>query len=330
MVTHTNIQYLFAAISLANIRSYLLERGWSIESSGHSDRVLFRQSSGEGEQPSELWMFSTNEHPRFRGRVPNIIFSLSVLEDRPALDIANEMFASKEPEQKPEAPAAATATVATAARPVQRMTLKNVRSAPMRVIHGPTGQALTIRAGDVVELLCDTADSPPLDLEVSEDAIRVRASQGANLKILQGVAHPRLGAQWSAAQIVGEQLQRLVEQTERIDIAKTQNDLRTAVSRVDFELDPIGNVDSGVQNAIRRQAAVLTVALVNQLPKTTATKQAVWDACAKLLYPVHLRLELSQSAIDDLFSLAASDEELGPKKTLEWLKTHTVSVLDHA
>lgn len=323
---HSNIQYLFSAISASNIRSYLLQQGWKAGGETQPDKLQFRLAGENGEEASELWTWAASDHPKFRNRVPNIVFSLSVLEDRPALEIANEMFESREPEPRVE-----PAPVAVASKPhstAQRVTLHNGRKNSCLLVNGSSGKSFSLRVSEVVELVYDCPLHSPLDIETSEDAITVQPAKDATLRILQGVAHPRLGAHWSAAQIVGEQLHRLAEQMEGIDLAKTNADLKPTITRIEFELDPIGTVDSGVQNALRRQAAVLTVALANRLSKTTATKQAVWDACAKLLYPVQLRMELSATSIDELFSLAASDDELGPKKTLEWLKAHTVSVAD--
>jgi len=102
--------------------------------------------------------------------------------------------------------------------------------------------------------------------------------------------------------------------------------LGPTLARIDFELDPEGETGATMQHSLRRQAAVFASGIARRLEDTPRARQVVWRSCAKLLYPVGLRLELMSNSVDELFAAAATDEELSPKKTLAWLKEHGISI----
>lgn len=337
MNAHHNIQFLFSVITVSCVQQYLLDHGWRRRETPGNDRLYFERDRPAGEEPATVWTWATNEHAKFRSQVPNIVFTLSILESRPALEIANEIYASRveKPAPKVEAAPAASKPVAGAApsevvpplaTKIQRCVLRLTRATALMIPLDVLDERVEIAAGDVVEIVYHGATNSELDLEIGDGVIQVRIPRYAGVRLLQGVAKPCLGDRWSAARIVREELAPLEDAGESKAAAELLDALGPTLARIDFELEPTGENGTAMQNALRRQAAVLASGIARRLDDTPRARQVVWRSCAKLLYPVGLRLELLSTSVDELFAAAATDEELSPRKTLNWLKEHGVSV----
>lgn len=94
MTLQTNIQKLFATLGLENVRSYLLNSGWQIKESQRADIVAFERQNAASGEIDRVWSYASETHPKFRRQLPNIIFTLAVVDKREPLDLANEMMAS--------------------------------------------------------------------------------------------------------------------------------------------------------------------------------------------------------------------------------------------
>lgn len=334
MNAHHNIQFLFSAISVAAIQQYLFERGWRTREAPGTDRLYFERTGNVGEEGSTVWSWATNEHPKFRSQVPNIVFTLSILESRPALEIANDIFAARNEKPSPKAeaaalpkpPASTTVSNEATSETMRRCVLRLSRATALMIPLDVLDEKVDIAAGDVVEIVYFGATNSELDLEIGDGVIQVRIPQSAGVRLLQGVAKPCLGERWSAMRIVREELTQLEDVGESKAAAELLDALGPTLARIDFELEPAGESGASMQNAIRRQAAVLASGLARRLDDTPRARQVVWRACAKLIYPVGLRLELTNVSVDELFTAAATDEELSPRKTLAWLKEHGVAI----
>lgn len=335
MAGQTNIQILFNVITVDGIQRYLVDHGWKPRESPGADRLYFERERRGGEEAATIWTWATTEHPKFRSQVPNIIFTLSILESRPALEIANDMH-----DARPEPPAAkveaaappkpAVAAAAEAAPPVitkkQRCVLRLARATALIIPLDVLDEHVELAAGDVVEIVYYGAAGAELDLEIGERTIQVRIPRTSGVRLLQGVAKPCLGERWSATHIVREELGPLEDAGENKAAAELLEALDSTLARIDFELEAGEDRGATVQSSLRRQAAMLAGGIARRLEDTPLARQIVWRTCAKLIYPVGLRLELLSNSVDELFAAAATDDEFSPRKTLAWLKEHAVAI----
>lgn len=97
MKNSTNIQEIFRALKPEQIRAYLLRRGWRPATSDSADQLAFEQEASDGDEPARLWLWVSESHPKFRSRLPNVIFTLAVVESREALTIAQEIVQIGDP-----------------------------------------------------------------------------------------------------------------------------------------------------------------------------------------------------------------------------------------
>lgn len=334
-MTSTNIQELFARISLADIRAYLTECGWSVECAEGSETIHFHPPAQL--DASELWLWCPESHPKFRRRVPDILFSLSLLENRPALDIANDLYGLGQRSQaarttKPEASPQPTSTGGDAA-PERRETVcwtfthRGSDTLMLRLV--PDGGTHALEPGDrlvavyrVGEL--PVSDEPLVDFALADSSAVVTARvtppqlrffQEAGLRADRRPPTPRV--------IVAEELAGLPSSDGRDATADQLAQLAPALERIEFELESDGPPDRRLEDTYRRQAALLAAALVRQLPLTPLARQLVWRVTLRLLAPVQLGLELYGSAVDELYFTAAADAEASPTRTRALLATHT-------
>jgi hypothetical protein len=336
---YTNIQQLFSIISLRHIRAYLTSRGWNEKGGEGTDRAYFERTFAGGEKPAIVWIWSSPEHKRFRHQVPNVVFTLSVLESRPALDIANEIYAS-EPSKPATAPTPAVAepdaetktqaVAAPAATPSapQRLILRFDQETSVTIVHDDNSDTTRTAAGDVIELLHSRAAGADLELTIGEGSVTAAMGPAGGLRVLQGVAKPSVGPHWSALQIVRDELRSLEDAGESKAAAQLLDDLEAILARIDFELDVNAPINDHQQNSVLRQTAVMTAALAQRLDESIAAVRVVWRAAAKLMYPVGRRLELSSTAAVELFQTAKDDDQLRPGKVLTWLRDNSRSVVN--
>jgi hypothetical protein len=336
---YTNIQQLFSIISLRHIRAYLTTRGWNEKGGEGTDRAYFERTFAGGEKPAIVWIWSSPEHKRFRHQVPNVVFTLSVLESRPALDIANEIYASEPPKPAPaQTPVIAEPDTATKTQAVavpaatpnapQRLLLRFDQETSVTIVHDDNSDTTRTAAGDVIELLHSRAAGADLELTIGEGSVTAAMAQSGGLRVLQGVAKPSVGPHWSALQIVRDELRMLEDAGESKAAAQLLDDLEAILARIDFELDVNAPINDHQQNSVLRQTAVMTAALAQRLDESIAAVRVVWRAAAKLMYPVGRRLELSSTAAVELFQTAKDDDQLRPGKVLTWLRDNSRSVVN--
>lgn len=335
----TNIQTLFARISVADIREYLLSRGWRREAAEQADTLRFATSAKEPGESMELWTWSPETHPKFRRRVPDLVFTLSVHEDRPALDIANEMFGmglraaealGAANRAASGAPAGGTPSAGSAPAGPVCWSLTN-RGADTRILQiVPDGGTHALEPGERVTVVYQPADAaraggPPVDVAFAESAVLISCPPNmAGTRLFQGVA-PAAGKRAApVSAIVAEELARMPSPDGTDATAAYLERLGDTLRRIEFELDFEGEPDARIQQTFRRQTAILIVALARLLPLTPLTRQAIWRTALRTMAAAGLGLELYAPAVDELYFTAAADQESSPVATLALLQARTI------
>jgi hypothetical protein len=82
------------SVTVAGVRSYLLARGWRLAAYPGPELLVFEGPPDDDGQPIIQVIPSSERMSDFRMRVEELIAALSVLEDRPACDVLEEVLAS--------------------------------------------------------------------------------------------------------------------------------------------------------------------------------------------------------------------------------------------
>jgi hypothetical protein len=79
-------------VRVAGVRSYLLDRGWKLQSYPGPELLVFGGPTDDNGEPILEVLPSSERMRDFRLRVEELIAALSVIEDRPAGDILNDIL----------------------------------------------------------------------------------------------------------------------------------------------------------------------------------------------------------------------------------------------
>lgn len=81
-------------VTVGNVRSYLLNRGWRLQPFPGPELLVFEGPKDDDGEPILQVLPSSERLRDYRMRVGDLIGALSVIESRPAVDILNDMLAS--------------------------------------------------------------------------------------------------------------------------------------------------------------------------------------------------------------------------------------------
>ena len=79
-------------VRVANLQSYLLNRGWHLQSYPGPELLVFEGPADDDGQPIVQVLPSSEQMRDFPLRVEELIAALSILEDRPAPDILSDIL----------------------------------------------------------------------------------------------------------------------------------------------------------------------------------------------------------------------------------------------
>lgn len=311
MAEFSNIHHAIARLSPLQVASYLRGRGWTVDESSRPGVLYFENENAAGE-PLRFWMWESPEQPKFRSQLQNLLFGLSVFEQREPLEVANEMC---------KVPLAANpaSQPATASRLEASVQIRNQQDHSLTVVfQGVRRPAIPFYPGDCFEIR-SPAHIPVIDL--TGDEVVVHGTPNSPIQILFRAGN-RLNRTKSIARCVDEVL--ALEACEPAGSAREE--LEPTLARLEFEVDGASRADEGGQRARYRQTAVLASALAKQLAPSPSAYRVVWILCAELLDGAGLGLVVSDTAMEQLFSTAQQDDEITPRMTLDWLTRNTGNV----
>lgn len=295
MPAYTNIQELFRSIQSDQVANYLTRKGWNVCPSDPAVRQFEGPFGDDGELVRQ-WFWASESHPKFRHRLPNVIFALSILEKREALTIANEIFAAS------TAPLAAGEAV---------FRLRNQRSAILAVTTGDSRRLIDLRPGEGLEIRGTRDD---VVLEWRDEGLQVaRCLAPARVAFLAREAEPP----GLAEALLGE-LQLAAD--ERAAAAEALSPL---LSRLAFELTEQSLADTSGRNWLRRQAALLAASAARHVAPESPGPDNLWRLIARWLRRGDWRLALVVDAAEAMYDVASHDDPAAPTATVEWLKSHT-------
>ena len=88
-----NIQVLFATITPEQVSSYLKGNGWQLTAS--ETRLDFEKNSDNADDSLRVFLPAQRAHSKYRGLLANLIYSLAVIEQCEAIDIANAIHKAR-------------------------------------------------------------------------------------------------------------------------------------------------------------------------------------------------------------------------------------------
>ncbi|XZE46762.1 hypothetical protein SH467x_002058 [Pirellulaceae bacterium SH467] len=208
-----NIQKLFASITHQGICQYMEQTGWSSMQRG--DRLDFQKQRENTETPQTVYITAREDHPKFRSLVPNLIFSLSVLEEREAYSVAESIHRVAQEMRRPDSVPASGSIPSVAAEssvpnPSVRessrwIRIRNGTASSIEVAWGEQGNAARLLGGE--SLFVDPSDFE-FGLEVHGDVRIFGASKTAGHRIRPLLDLP--GRKISSPKLVEQQILRIL------------------------------------------------------------------------------------------------------------------------
>jgi hypothetical protein len=301
MTSVTNIQRFFATVSADQIRRYLLDRGWKSAEPRYAEALSFERTGPPGDDPCQTWFWASEQHPKFRERIPNVIFALSVIEEREPLDIANDIH-----NLPAETPAESVANLN-----VFSFRIRHARDETMELRCQGSGELLNLAPGELIEVVVQSSSSEPPTVEYQPDGIRLQTADSDSIELFQVAGNTALAPRPTVTQII-------TQQAERSGIAPGEA-LQSETARADFALEQV-SADAAGQEAVRRQTAVILATAAHQSLDDTGADDFLWRVATEMLGLAGLRLRITPNARAELRSLAARDDVSSPRLTLTWLK----------
>lgn len=310
---HQNILQLFAQIPAAKVIAYLEQKGWQRLESANEELVEFDSPEGAAAEPCRVAIFATEAHPQFRRQLPNVIFAVCLFEDRPALEIANEIYDLR---------LAAAQELATETSAWQHTVIVQQRTCSQYVWLEPSTTAFAWEPGDRLEILLRGSGAPPRFI-LCEDGLRLLGGTSESCRVFLGSATP--ADPRGVRQIVAEEVDRLTE----FDLPESREQftaqMAPILARIEFDLPTV--VDDSqtlAPEAARRQIALLAATFTKVVRTTPQAQTVLWRIVLRLAASAGICLELHAMALEDFWLTAADDAPELPRGTLRWLEQHAV------
>lgn len=336
-----NIQRLFAIIGPEQVEQYLKIKGWRCQRS--ADRLSFEMPADDQQESRQLFIPAQASHPRFRSLLPNLIFSLSVIEGRPAIDVANSIADQELP--APSSPGATETGQSQAGTPANdkvneaekvanaewTMQLFNANSDKSISIESrfsqtsltlPPGQSLSVRGK--MSTTCQVLLASDCEIDFSgPTAPKLMLGQPPELERWRQQG-------WSLAEGLMDYL-RSIGLRMQADGAESAASNSTSFDSMWIE-DAVAEFIflSGAEmgkaelSALRRASARLLMQTWQQVKVQTAEGSDTIFQLARLLMGTGQQVILADSsAADTLVRTMGLDNPVAPQKTVEWLALHS-------
>ncbi len=329
-----NIQTLFGTITATNVKTYLLARGWRMRENG--ERIDYDRLEPSGETRM-LFLPKSEAHPRFRKLLPNVVFSLAVLESREALVIANEIFQSQEvvapePPAKPQSVSVELATAPHEPKALPRpaaippLRLRNRSAAPLSV-HLPCAQespAIPLSPYDELWIECSSGQRPLL-LEL-EGPVKVLWENQSVPQVYWGPSIHASIDRHSVMEWFSKRSANLdfKQSDEKLRLAASVDATRQKLDRFFFAMGTDGLQRCDPTILLRSIAQLLCE--LGQLWEWSDAATDLLNLARQLLTPRGIVIMAVSGNAVALLDACRQDDPAAPLKTLAWLESSTHNV----
>ncbi|WP_146677493.1 hypothetical protein [Pirellula sp. SH-Sr6A] len=341
-----NIQKLFASITHQSICLYMEKTGWSSMQRG--DRLDFQKQLENSETPQTLYITAREDHPKFRSLVPNLIFSLSVLEEREAYSVAESIHRVVQEMRRPDGTPSSGSVASVSAEPTSPtrsdrersrwIRIRNGTSSSIEVAWGEQRNSARLPGGET--LLVDPSDFE-LGFEVQGDVRIFGAPKREGLRIRPLLDLP--GRRISSPKLVEQQILRILHsQRDTTDSAlpesfdAPQNEWLGLVHRFFFAngVHDSGKVALPTREATGQLLRSLSMLLADLSERLDSTEghwkgehsSSLFEISRWLLAMWGITFTADPDAPFQLCTALLSDRGTTPIQTLEWLEANCESI----
>lgn len=332
-----NIQQLFAVIPLRRVKHYLERNGW--QPTPHADPRVTQYGSPEreGAEPCRVLLVESEEHPAYRRYLPNLVFAISVFEDRPAYDVAEELAGigakdSSRPAdwavevERLEGKEAGVSGPA----PSDELSLESPdgssNSVGLVFRHENSGQthvwlnslehSFPWRRGDRLEIRAQGGAFP--EVSIRDDALLVRLEKGATARVLLSSPANNVGGTGAIREIVCAECGALTAFDLEGSADELAESLERTLRRIEFDLAEEG--DQAAPSVVQRRIALVVTSLAQRLSSNSRTVELLWRLAQRIAGLSRLAMEATPRAAEELALMASGDSAESPFKTLAYLE----------
>lgn len=337
-----NIQQLFAIIPLRRVKLYLERNGW--RQAPHADPRVTQYGSPdrEGAEPCKVLLVESEEHPAYRRYLPNLIFAVSVFEDRPAYDIALEL-AEREAEESTARGAGAAGASVLAADGVAEASSKlgagtasgasavSSDSPAIVMWHANIGQthvwlnslenSFPWRRGDRLEIRGGSGPAPVVSIR--DDAVLIRRESSSTARVFLATPVEDANALEVIRGLVAEACESLTAFDLECSADELNEALERALRRIAFDL--AGEESQIARPVVRRVIALVITAFAQRLNSNSGTVELLWRVAQRIAGLAGLALEVTPRAAEELAVVASGDSEESPFRTVSYLERLVVA-----
>ncbi len=315
-----NIQTLFSRIRPQQLRAYLSLHGWQVRESG--ERLEFEKRNEKTGESETLLVPNSETHPKYRRLLPNLIFALAVSENREALDLANEIYATATAVPAVTTPASAPPNHLT---PKVSVRFRNTSSSASQVTVLGEEAVLhhQLEQGEEVWVELSSGTVPCVIGFSGQLGIPHDANGATNVLMGLPVSLTRQTTENWLARISGCLADQTVLDGDKLpSLVKASEKL---VTRFLFAVGG-GQQDQSQAASHIRFTAQLVCELAHQWPQELVRSLALYELTRMALADVGLTFDLNPANASRLEELCQSDDPESPLQTLAWLKQQTYKI----
>ncbi|XZE32852.1 hypothetical protein SH501x_003618 [Pirellulaceae bacterium SH501] len=341
-----NIQKLFASITLEGIQSYMGRNGWSSLQRG--ERLDFQRENSEDGATQTLFITASENHPKFRSLVPNLVFNLSVLEGREASEIAQAIFdnglevqssagasqvAVSSVENRDEQSALRSTSDPSDSGREKWIRIRNTSRSNVTISRRLDSGRLQLKGGESIYL---SLSVDRIDLEIDSD---IRIDGDGEKEILALLDLP--GRRFSGRSIIEQEAIRLMglEAESAGDGNQDRHELsldtfKGMLNRFFFANGVSENLQGTMLSSedsrrqLLRSLAVLLADLVSRFTSKEDKSRSLFEFSRWILAIWGITFTAQLDSPFQLYSALLSDQDGDPIHTLEWLELHSRVLTD--
>lgn len=279
--------------------------------------MAFAKQLDSSEGPKVLVLPSDTNHPKFVSMVPNIVFTLAVLSNREAMEIAEEIASTKvvsgmdsrsdEVEKTDSRPSLQTFRLVNDSDKSVRVSIRGYNE-PLDLatqagilIRVPGGEIPTIRILEHSSIDAGIACS----LDVRLDLPKVLPANSK--EIIEGLLRDRVDS--------------------KEDAFDQEGWLGSLWEQYAFSIESDGAKRPSA-NTVQRASAIYLVHVAEKMERTRSNAEGLYEVARYLLAPAELLLPALPSAIDQLWLVVRQDSPAAPRHTLQWFLNNTSLLRD--
>lgn len=187
--------------------------------------------------------------------------------------------------------------------------VRNSRNCAVACYLEPWGEEYSMEPGEALEFVFRGPSGDGPEIEDQDNSITVYGWSGSTAQVFQGTLGPWRATRPSITDILREELGRVEEAAVRgLGHVKLSDAEAALLAEADLSLDQDLLAGEAAQKSTLVCAALVAPILTRHWQDDPRSRRALWRICARIVMMAGLRLELSSTAVDELFTAARADE----------------------